>query len=167
MFNPENTVVRAIVSGWQISGITRFATGTPLGPFTANCNVPQAGTCWASYNPTFTGPVRINGIGAMATGAVANATPLSTSMRLCLRRRSLTATRRRQAPTASQPAFLQSGLEPFAEFPVRENLRLVFGVDSFNVFNSVRFGSINTNITNANFGKAQRRSICRAYSSSS
>jgi len=23
--------------------------------------VPQAGTCWASYNPNFTGPVKING----------------------------------------------------------------------------------------------------------
>jgi len=30
----------------------------------------------------------------------------------------------------------------------------VFGADSFNLFNNVRLGSINTNITNANFGKA-------------
>jgi hypothetical protein len=39
-------------------------------------------------------------------------------------------------------------------FQVRENLRFVFGADSFNLFNNVRFGTINTNITNANFGKA-------------
>ena len=39
MFNPENKVVRSLISGWQISGITRFASGTPLGPFTAGtCN---------------------------------------------------------------------------------------------------------------------------------
>ena len=61
MFNPDNKAVRWLVSGWQISGITRYASGTPLGPFTATCNVPQAGTCWASYNPNFSGPVRING----------------------------------------------------------------------------------------------------------
>ncbi len=63
MFNPENKVVRSLVSGWQISGITRFASGTPLGPFTAGtCSQPATvGTCWASYNPNFTGSVRING----------------------------------------------------------------------------------------------------------
>ncbi|HEX3230896.1 MAG TPA: carboxypeptidase-like regulatory domain-containing protein, partial [Pyrinomonadaceae bacterium] len=60
-FDTDNDVLRAVISGWQISGITRYAAGTPLGPFTATCNVPQAGTCWASYNPAFTGPVRING----------------------------------------------------------------------------------------------------------
>jgi hypothetical protein len=39
-------------------------------------------------------------------------------------------------------------------FQIRENFRFVFGADSFNLFNNVRLGGINTNITNANFGKA-------------
>ncbi len=77
MLNPGNVVARSLVSGWQISGITLYSTGTPLGPFTANCNVPQAGTCWASYNPAFTGPARINGAwgNGNVLGAVAGATP--------------------------------------------------------------------------------------------
>src|SRR5215813_5329675 len=66
MFNPGNNVVRAVVSGWQVTGITRFASGTPLGPFIANCNVPQAGTCWASYNPAFTGDVKLKGDGGVS-----------------------------------------------------------------------------------------------------
>jgi hypothetical protein len=36
---------------------------------------------------------------------------------------------------------------------VRENVRLGFGADIFNVFNAVRFGGISTNITAANFGR--------------
>ena len=68
MFDPENKVVRALVSGWQISGITRFASGTPLGPFTANLqSCRQAGTCWASYNPNFTGSCGSTEAGATAT----------------------------------------------------------------------------------------------------
>src|SRR5262245_27039095 len=59
MFNPENRVARAALSGWQITGITRYSSGMPLGPFLANCNVPQAGTCWASYNPAFSGDVKL------------------------------------------------------------------------------------------------------------
>ena len=39
------------------------------------------------------------------------------------------------------------------DFQIRENLRLGFQCDAFNIFNHVRFGGINTNITNANFGK--------------
>jgi hypothetical protein len=60
-YNPDNSVVGAVVGGWTVSGISRFASGTPLGPFVGTCTLPQAGTCYASFNPNFTGPVRING----------------------------------------------------------------------------------------------------------
>ena len=56
-----NRVVRAIVKDWQVSGITQFRSGRPLGAIGAACNLPNAGTCYADYNPTFSGEVRING----------------------------------------------------------------------------------------------------------
>jgi hypothetical protein len=60
-YSTENKAVRSLISGWQVSGITRFASGIPLGPFIGNCTLPQAGTCYANYNPAFSGSARING----------------------------------------------------------------------------------------------------------
>ncbi len=51
------------------------------------------------------------------------------------------------------PHFFNQDLSLSRNFQVRENLRVGFGVDSFNLFNNVRFGNIGTNITAANFGK--------------
>jgi hypothetical protein len=146
-FNPENKVVRAAIGGWQISGITRFASGTPLGPFTATCNVPQAGTCWASYNPNFTGSVRLKGDGGVRPFINVNAfvSPLSFTYGN---------TPATGAYGLRNLHFFNQDLSLTRNFQVRENLRLVFGADSFNLFNNVRLGSLNTNITNANFGNA-------------
>ena len=146
-FNPENKVLSAVVSGWQISGITRFASGTPLGPFTATCNVPQAGTCWASYNPSFTGPVRLEGDGGVAPFINVNAFMSPASF-------TYGNTQATGAYGLRNPHFFNQDLSLTRNFQIRENLRLVFGADSFNLFNNVRLGSINTNITNSNFGKA-------------
>ncbi|HYP09649.1 MAG TPA: TonB-dependent receptor, partial [Bryobacteraceae bacterium] len=54
-------ITGALVNDWKISGITKFASGTPLGAIGAACTLPNAGGCMASYNPNFSGPVRING----------------------------------------------------------------------------------------------------------
>jgi len=147
IFNPENKVARAVVSGWQISGITRYASGTPLGPFTATCNVPQAGTCWASYNPNFTGSVRLKGDGGVKPFIDVNAFISPASF-------TYGNTPATGAYGLRNPHFFNQDLSLSRNFQVLENLRFVFGADSFNLFNNVRFGSINTNITNANFGKA-------------
>ena len=51
------------------------------------------------------------------------------------------------------PHFANQDLSVSRNFPVRENMRLGFGADTFNLLNSVRFGGISTNITAANFGR--------------
>lgn len=146
MYDPGNSVVRAIVSGWQISGITRYASGTPLGPFTATCNVPQAGTCWASYNPNFSGPVELKGDGGNTPFIDSHAFISPPSF-------TYGNTPATGAYGLRNPHFFNQDLSLTRNFQLRENLRVAFGVDSFNLFNNVRFGSINTNITSANFGK--------------
>ncbi|HEX5082376.1 MAG TPA: TonB-dependent receptor [Blastocatellia bacterium] len=147
MFNPENKVVNALVSGWRITGITRYASGTPLGPFTASCNVPQAGTCWASYNPAFTGNVKLEGDGGVAPFINVNAFISPASF-------TYGNTPARGAYGLRNPHFFNQDVSLARNFQIREGLRFVFGADSYNLFNNVRLGSINTNITNANFGKA-------------
>ena len=57
----HNPVARGILSDWQLAGITQFRSGRPLGTITGTCNLPNAGSCYADYNPNFSGPVRING----------------------------------------------------------------------------------------------------------
>src|SRR5215510_3571338 len=146
-FNPENNVVRAAIGSWQISGVTRFESGTPLGPFTATCNVPQAGTCWASYNPNFTGSVRLEGDGGVSPFIDVNAFLSPASF-------TYGNTPATGAYGLRNPHFFNQDLSATRNFQIREDLRFVFGADSFNLFNNVRLGSINTNITNSNFGKA-------------
>jgi len=160
-FNPGNSVVRSLVSGWTVSGITRLASGVPLGPFTVNCSAGQQGTCYANLNPNFTGSARINGDwgNGNVRGAVASNTPFIDINAFAA---PAPYTYGNSTPTAAyglrQPHFQNQDLSLTRSFQVRENLKFVFGADSQNLFNFVRFGGISTNIgsftaPNAAFGK--------------
>jgi Carboxypeptidase regulatory-like domain/TonB dependent receptor len=146
-FDSGNTFVNALIGGWSLSGVTRAASGTPLGAFTANCTLAGAGVCWANYNPTFSGDPRLKGDGGVtpfinvaafsqpAAFTYGNTNPTGTyGLRL--------------------PHFFNQDLSISRNFKVRENLKFVFGADAFNLFNNVRLGGYNLNIANVNFGKA-------------
>ena len=159
MFDPENRVVRSLVSGWAFSGISRYASGTPLGPFVGTCTLPQAGTCYADYNPAFSGPVRINGnfgdgnvsggttVAYIDKNAFVSAAPFTYGNTPVFRAYGL-----------RNQHLLNTDLSISRNFQVNESLRFVFGADVSNVFNYVRFAGINTNITNAAFGKVTNQS---------
>jgi hypothetical protein len=157
MLDVNNRIIGAVISGWQVSGISRFASGTPLGPITGTaCSVSTMGTCYASFNPNFSGPVRINGDwgDGNVLGPVANATAFIDKNAFI----SPAAFTYGNTPVTGafglrNPHLWNTDLSVSRKFQVRENLRFVFGADGFNVFNYVRFGGINTNITNAAFGK--------------
>jgi len=160
-FNPENKVVRALVSGWRVSGITRFASGVPLGPFTVTCSAGQQGTCYANVNPNYTGTGRINGAwgSGINYGAVSTTTPY---IDLNAFAAPTAYTYGNSTPTGAfglrQPHFVNQDASLNRNFQIRENLRFVFGIDSQNLFNLVRFGGISTAIgsftaPNAAFGK--------------
>jgi hypothetical protein len=157
-FDPGNKTARALLGGWTFSGITRFASGIPLGPFIGTCTLPQAGTCYVDYDPTFTGPVRINGDwgDGQVLGPVANTTPFINKAAF----RNAAAFTYGNTPVLGafglrSQHLLNTDLGLARTFNVTENLRFVFGVDGFNVFNYVRFGMAANynNITNAAFGK--------------
>jgi hypothetical protein len=146
-------VVSTIVRDWQISSITQFRSGRPLGSIGAACNLPNAGTCYADFNPGFNGPVRING--NYGDGDVLGATPPAYVDRNAF-----------QSPASytygNTPRTLAFDLRnPSAfnqDFSIRRDFRmssmkLGVGLEVFNLFNTVVFGGIQTNITNASFGR--------------
>ncbi|MDP9050627.1 MAG: TonB-dependent receptor [Acidobacteriota bacterium] len=73
-FNPGNRIVRALVSGYQISGIYTASSGIPLAVVASNCVAPGQSQCMPNFNPSYIGTARINGKygnGALATGSPA------------------------------------------------------------------------------------------------
>jgi hypothetical protein len=148
-----NPVVRTIVKDWQISGITQFRSGRPLGSIGAACNLPNAGNCYADYNPSFSGPVRING--DYGNGDVLGATPPAYIDRNAFQSPqpfTYGNTPRTLAFDLRNPSYFNQDLSVRRDFPIAR-MKLGLGVDVFNVFNTVVFGGIQTNITNANFGR--------------
>ena len=148
-----NPVVRAIVKDWQVSGITQFRSGRPLGVIGAACNLPNAGGCYADFNPNFTGDVRING--DYGDGDVLGANPPSYIDRAAFQSPAAFTygnTPRTLAHDLRNPSYFNQDLSVRRDFPI-SRVKLGIGVDVFNLFNTVIFGGIQTNITNANFGR--------------
>ena len=59
----NNQLTRKVAGGWQVSWIYNLASGRPLAVGTGSgvCTLSGQGTCFASYNPNFSGNIRING----------------------------------------------------------------------------------------------------------
>jgi len=148
-----NPVVRAIVKDWQISGITQFRSGRPLGSIGASCNLPNAGTCYADFTPNFSGPVRING--DYGDGDVLGPNPPTYIDRAAFQSPAPFTygnTPRTLAHDLRNPSFFNQDFSVRRDFHAGRT-KIGFGVDVFNLFNNVVFGGIQTNITNTNFGR--------------
>lgn len=68
-----NWLVRAFAGGWQVSGIYRYTSGTPLAVVYSGCNSPGQGQCMPDLNLNskayLTGHARVGNWGDGATGA--------------------------------------------------------------------------------------------------
>ena len=155
-----NAVVKALAANWTVSGIVTYSSGPPLSITASGCVVPGVrGTCIASYNPSFTGPVRINGEygegNALGTSAARyldakafmNPAPYSFG------------DLPRSAPygLAAQSLWNQD-VSIRKMFLITERWRFIFSTDIFNVPNNVRFAAPGTNIDAANFGQVTTQS---------
>jgi hypothetical protein len=56
-----NMWTRALASGWQVSGIYTYASGTAAVITYGGCTTPLLGQCMPDTNPNFAGSARING----------------------------------------------------------------------------------------------------------
>ena len=59
------------------------------------------------------------------------------------------------------PGYFNQDLSVQRDIPVNGSVRVKLGVEIFNLFNNVVFGGINTNITNANFGRVTSKDDSR------
>lgn len=128
--------------------------GYPAGNIGAPCNLPDAGGCLASYNRNFTEPARINGEWGSGDVLGANA-PAYVDRNAFISPVAYT-----YGDTPPTMAFNIRNLHLFIQdvslrrsFPITERLRFELQGNAFNAFDNVRFGGINTDITNAAFGK--------------
>ena len=149
-----NRALGTIVNDWKVSGITRYATGIPLGTMAAACNLPNAGGCNASYNRNFSGAVRINGNWGDGD-QLGSAPPAYVDRNAFVNPAAFVYgdTPFTMAYNLRNPHLFNQDFSLRREIPVFERLKFEIQADAFNAFNNVRFGGINVNTTSAAFGR--------------
>ena len=152
-FLNQNGILDEVLGGWQLSAIQQYNDGTPLGTIGGACNPPYTGGCYADYNPSFTGPVRINGSygsGVSKTdtskvfinkAAFQDAAPFTFGT-----------TPRTMAYGLRNPWQPNESITVGKDFDLPKKTILHLQADAFNLFNRTVFGGITTNIDSAAFG---------------
>jgi hypothetical protein len=150
-----NKVVSAIAGGWSISGIITYSSSAPLSITSSGCLTPGVrSTCMASYDRSYTGPVRINGEygdgNALGAGAVSYLAKAAFAVPAPYTFGDLP----RAAPfgLAGQSLWNQD-VSVRRIIGIKERWKVLVSADVFNVPNNVRFAAPGTNIDAANFGQ--------------
>jgi Carboxypeptidase regulatory-like domain/TonB dependent receptor len=169
--------VRAILGGWDISGISQYYAGLPLaivGTCNANQNVGQ-GTCMPDLNPNFQGSPRINGgwakgvtaatlgttsyiqgyINSTTSGVgVGGASCATSTGPFCNSGNYMIGDSPRIAPYGLRgPGVYRLTGAVMRTFDITERFKFIFRADCQNVTNSVTFGNNaqnNATIVNVN-----------------
>lgn len=154
-----NPVLRGLLEDWQVSGITTYRSGTGFGSIAATCNLPGAGSCYADFNPSFSGPVRING-GYRVSDRMGNDTTVFLDRNAFQNPApySYGNTPRSLVYKLHNPPGYNQNVSLRREFPIHEAWRFALQMDMFNAFNWVNWGAPNNNPTNVNFGRITSQS---------
>ena len=145
------------------------SSGLPYRIVGAACNLPNAGGCRASYNPGFTGDVRING--DWGSGDLLGARPQFLDPRAFVNPAPYTYgnTPGAGAYGLYDPAFWNEDISVTRQFRITERFKLDFTAEAFNMTNSVVFNgpasltnATSLDINNANFGRIPASRIRRA-----
>ena len=152
----RSTALNNVVGGWRLSAIVSYHNGGYLGPFAAACLLPDAGSCYADYNPNFVGSARINGgygsgqqnggpkvspVPYIDVKAFQNPAPFTYGT-----------TPRIGAYGLKNVAGANEDLALDKTFSLYEQISLKLRADAFNVFNRTTLGGIVTNINSPAFG---------------
>jgi hypothetical protein len=149
-FGNGNAIVREIASGWQISGIYKYYSGSPLAVTGATCsNLPDQGTCVPSNNPTYgSANARLNGgWGSGVTPATASSTPFINKNAFVYAANYTFGNVARTAPyglIGPGGQDLDASLRRSFGIWNKENVKLSLQLDMFNVANKVVFSAPNT-----------------------
>jgi hypothetical protein len=139
-----NPVVNAIAGGWQFNGFTTFQSGTPLS-ISAN-NV--AGI----FNQR--GLANNNGSSGKLSGDIHDRLLRYFDTSVFSQPAAFTfGNTQPSSPDLRAPGIRNWDLSIFKDFALRDRLKLQFRAETFNSFNTVRFGSPNTSVTSNQFGQ--------------
>jgi len=166
-----NSVLNAIVGGWQTNGIIRIDNGRPILPLlnTTIAGGNQSKIPTFGQRPILTGTLQ-RASGSPEQASVTNPDPNSTVSYFAnssvanpgvLQDTEAVApftlgNAPRTISSVRQPGARDASMSLFKDFPlakVREGMRLQFRAESFNTFNHPHFGGPNTLVGNPNFGK--------------
>jgi hypothetical protein len=153
--------VRALTGGWKLSFIFTKASGAPLTISGLSCQTP--GSCYPSYNTSFSGPVRINGgYGKGITALTANSVPYIDANAFVSTPGNSGYNFGNVARTAPYNLYnignydLDSGIK--REFELHARLKFVFQADCLNVTNHTQFGGIGVSLASPSaFGRVTKQ----------
>jgi len=173
----NHLMVRALASGWELSGITTYSSGLPLFVTSSACSAtsyPNAGQCMPDVNPNFAGPIMNGKWGKGATalnlgtksyfnGTIAGSlgSACTSAMPFCNSNPLMIGDAARGgAYSLRGPANLRTTLGLRRAFDITEHVKFTFAVDCQNVLNQVTFGgggggtatSIGQSMNTATFG---------------
>ncbi|SNT43576.1 hypothetical protein SAMN05421770_11610 [Granulicella rosea] len=159
-FGGKHAAVRIVAGGWKVSYIFSKTSGAPLTITGVSCQTP--GSCYPSYNPNFSGPVRING--GYGKGVTAT-TFASVSY---INANAFVATPGNSgynfgnvARTAPYNLYnignydLDMGIKRV--FPLYERAKLTFQADVLNVTNHTQFGGLGVALSSNAFGTVSKQ----------
>lgn len=153
----KSGTLNSLIGGWNLSAITQYQNGGFLGSIAALCNIPYAGSCYADYNPNFTGSVRINGAygsGHANGGLKTNPVPyLNVNAFKEPAAFTYGTTPRDGAYGLKNIGGANESVAVDKTFSLWKHTTLKLRADAFNLFNRTVFGGLNTNISNAAFGE--------------
>jgi hypothetical protein len=169
-----NFVERALFSGYQVSGIYTYSSGSPIGINYGGCTTPGLGQCMPDVNPNFSGDPRIGGsygsgpVGRSSCNLIQSATcttPLSRYINAAAFSAPTTSTTGTKtvlnlignAPRTGafglvNPASQNLDMSVRRNIQIREKMGLVIEVDCLNTLNHTIFGGPNATFGSATFG---------------
>jgi hypothetical protein len=140
----RNHLMRAAIGGWQVSGVTRFLSGSPYG---IGYGITGAGS--VNITGSTTEGARVYLLGNPSTGSNDPYNRLNAA---------------KVAPPVVGSIGLESGVNYLTgpgvnnwdlslqkSFAIRERVRLQLRADAFNVFNHTQFSGVNSTVTYSSF----------------
>jgi len=150
-WNNGNKLISSAISHWQFSGIFTFSSGAPLGIGDSNCvSGGILGSCFPNYNPSFSGPIWING--TPGTGNLATTVYLNKAAFVDPPAYTVGNAARSAPFDLFAPHTADVDISVRREFQIVERVRLAFQADAFNINNAVHFAAPGTNIDASSFG---------------
>lgn len=142
-----NRYVDAIVSGWRLSGLFTYASGSPLAITTSGCST--SGTCMPNLTPGYNGSPRLHGgYGHGLTAKNASTVQFLDPTAFTTPTSYTYGNAPRTAPYGLYgPGNHDIDMSLRRSFKLYERSQLIFRWDVFNVPNNVIFGGLNTTLS--------------------